>query len=83
MAASAATAYDQAQDAGGSESSDLELDDAPDQLLSQLPNFDDFGAPFRSVQNFDRSLGSSCAKTHFTDSLYSNKIHIQFCARTA
>ena len=44
MAASAATAYDQAQDAGGSESSDLELDDAPDQLLSQLPNSDDFGA---------------------------------------
>ena len=29
MAATAATAYDQAQDAGGSESSDLELDDAP------------------------------------------------------
>ena len=29
MAASAATAYDQAQDGGGSESSDLELDDAP------------------------------------------------------
>ena len=27
-----------------SDSSDLELDDAPDQLLSQLPNSDDFGA---------------------------------------
>eukprot|EP01048_Picozoa_sp_COSAG05_P015314 COSAG05_NODE_1833_length_3998_cov_5.510900_1_plen_79_part_00 len=43
MAASAATAYDQAQDAGGCESSDLELD-ADNQLLSQLPNSDDFGS---------------------------------------
>eukprot|EP01048_Picozoa_sp_COSAG05_P019010 COSAG05_NODE_2891_length_2535_cov_3.156814_1_plen_137_part_10 len=31
----------------------------------------------RSVQNFDCSLGKNCAKTHFTDSLYSHKIHIQ------
>ena len=36
MAASAATAYDPTQDAGGSENSDVELD-AEHQPLSQLP----------------------------------------------
>ena len=46
MAASAATAYDPAQDAGGSESGDSKELNEP---LSQLPNSSDFVLPNSSV----------------------------------